>query len=112
MHMAVTAFVNGAILICRQWTKTVLDNVCSHKPKKGEDIFSFLEDLIYSCDQARLLLFSLLCFPHGRVLVKVYVSSLDHYWLLIVLWLCYNLPIVDQNRFFFIRNATKINRTP
>lgn len=39
-------------------------------------------------------------FLHAGCLSKsIYVLSLDHYWLFIVLWSCYYLPVVDQNRF-------------
>lgn len=77
--------VNGATVTNRQWTKSVSDNVffCS-QTKEGADVLSFLEDS-FVLVVIRLDALFVEFFSSRRVLVRVDVLSLDHYWLFIVL---------------------------
>lgn len=101
------AGVNGAIATRRQRTKSVLDNVFCSQTKEGADVLSFLED---SFVLVVIRLDASVCraFLHAGCLSEsIFVLSLDHYRLFIVLWSCYYLLVVDQNRFFFYTKCNK-----
>lgn len=72
---------------------------CS-QTKEGADVLSFFWRTVLFLLWSGLDAAVCWVFLHAGCLSKsIYVLSLDHYWLFIVLWSCYYLPVVDQNRF-------------